>query len=78
MVILEKHMQPADHQKHLIEVDLVKEIFIRVYRDHLESEEDQIQIIDDLIRDLDSNELDLKELLKTYQDRFNSDDELVL
>ena len=46
-------MMIPDNQKTALEIEQVKEIFSKVYRDHLDNEEqNQLPIMDEIIRDL--------------------------
>jgi hypothetical protein len=72
---LEKHLQPgADNQKQLsLELDQIKAIFQKVYRDHLETEDDQLGLMDDLLNDLDASHIDLGLTLRRYSERLYAD-----
>jgi hypothetical protein len=77
---LEKHLAPDDDsQKYLsLELDQVRAIFQKVYRDHLETEADQLGVMDDLISDLDASHIDLGVTLRRYSERFYSDVQTVM
>jgi len=49
-----------------------------VYRDHLETEADQLGVMDDLIHDLDASHIDLGVTLRKYSERFYSDIQVVM
>jgi hypothetical protein len=49
-----------------------------VYRDHLETEADQLGVMDDLINDLEANHIDLGLILLTYSERLYSDIQVVM
>ena len=56
----------------------MKAIFQKVYRDHLETEADQLGVMDDLINDLDASHIDLRLILRRYSERFYSDIQTVI
>jgi hypothetical protein len=49
-----------------------------VYRDHLETEADQLGLMDDLINDLEASHIDLGLILRRYSERFYSDIQVVM
>ena len=49
-----------------------------MYRDHLETEADQLGVMDDLISDLDATHIDLGVTLRRYSERFYSDIQVVM
>ena len=49
-----------------------------MYRDHLETEDDQLGVMDDLLEDLDASHNDLGLILRRYSERLSTDLESVM
>ena len=44
-----------------------------MYRDHLETEDDQLEVMDDLLSDLDASQIDLGLIHRRYSERLYTD-----